>query len=85
MNTRSKKPKTRTPKAPKSKEQKGPRAREGSKQSQLIAMLSHPKGATIDEIVEALSWQPHYADARIMPTCVGNPALRAVIAAMDAA
>ena len=59
MNTRSKKPKTQTPKAPKSKEQKGPRAREGSKQSQLIAMLSHAKGATIDEIVEALSWQPH--------------------------
>jgi hypothetical protein len=59
MNTRSKKPKTQTPKAPKSKEQKVPRIREGSKQSQLIAMLRHAKGATSEEIVAALSWQPH--------------------------
>lgn len=33
--------------------------REGSKQAQLIAMLGRAKGASIDEIVEALGWQPH--------------------------
>jgi hypothetical protein len=47
------------PKAPKSKEPKEPRAREGSKQAQLISMLRRAKGATIDEVVEALEWQPH--------------------------
>jgi len=52
------KPDTR-PKAPKSKEPKEPRAREGSKQTQLISMLRRAKGATIDEVVEALEWQPH--------------------------
>ena len=36
-----------------------PRNREGSKQAQLIAMLRRAKGASIDEIAEALSWQPH--------------------------
>ena len=50
-NPRPKKPKTRKPKAP--------RTRDGSKQSQLIAMLRRAKGATVDEIVEALEWQPH--------------------------
>ena len=59
MNTRSKKSKTRAPKSPKSKEQKTARTREGSKQAQPIAMLRHAKGATIDEIAAALSWQPH--------------------------
>lgn len=59
MNTRSKKSKTQTPKAAKWKEQKAPRIREGSKQSQLIEMLRRPKGATIDEVVKALAWQPH--------------------------
>jgi hypothetical protein len=41
------------------KEPKVPRTRDGSKQAQLIAMLRRAKGATIDEIVEALEWQPH--------------------------
>ena len=59
MNTRSKKSKTQAPKTPKSKEQKTPRVRESSKQAQLIAMLRQAKGATIDEVAEALSWQPH--------------------------
>jgi uncharacterized protein DUF3489 len=36
-----------------------PRTRADSKQAQLIAMLRRAKGATIDEIVEALAWQPH--------------------------
>jgi hypothetical protein len=47
-------PKTRTP-------------RTGTKQAKLIEMLRSEGGATIDEIVEAIGWQPHYADARIMP------------------
>lgn len=59
MATRSKKSKTQAPKAPKSKKQKTPRIREGSKQAQLIAMLRNARGTTIEEIVAALSWQPH--------------------------
>jgi hypothetical protein len=43
----------------KTKEPKAHCTRDGSKQAQLIAMLRRAKGATIDEIVEALSWQPH--------------------------
>ena len=39
-------PKTRTP-------------REGTKQARLIAMLSAPDGATIEEITTALTWAPH--------------------------
>ena len=39
---------------------KTPRAtRENTKQVRLIEMLKRPKGASIDEIVEALEWQPH--------------------------
>lgn len=30
-----------------------------TKQSQLIAMLKQPDGATIAEIAKALEWQPH--------------------------
>ena len=52
------KPNTR-PKAPKPKKPKAPRPREDSKQAQLIAMLRRAKGASIDEVVEALSWEPH--------------------------
>jgi hypothetical protein len=33
--------------------------RSGTKQEQLIAMLRRPEGATVQEVVEALSWQPH--------------------------
>jgi hypothetical protein len=35
--------------------------RKGTKQEALIAMLSAEGGATIDEIVAALDWQPHTA------------------------
>ena len=34
-------------------------SRAESKQSQLIAMLRQPDGATIAEIVKALEWLPH--------------------------
>ena len=50
------KPKAR-PKTTKTKEPKAPR--KDSKQARLIAMLRRAKGATIGEIAEALSWQPH--------------------------
>jgi Protein of unknown function (DUF3489) len=33
--------------------------RTDSKQAKLIAMLKRPNGATIAEVVKALSWQPH--------------------------
>ncbi|MFN3347408.1 DUF3489 domain-containing protein [Pseudorhodoplanes sp.] len=60
MSSRSKKSKSRARKSAKSKKQKLPRAaRENSKQAQLVVMLRDPKGATIDEIAKALSWQPH--------------------------
>ena len=36
-----------------------PRSRDNSKQGQLIALLRRARGATIDEIVKALDWQPH--------------------------
>ena len=36
-----------------------PRSRADSKQARLIGMLRPAKGATVDEIAEALSWQPH--------------------------
>ncbi len=51
-------PKSRS-RAPRMKEPKTPRTRDGSKQAQLIAMLRRAKGATVDEIAEALSWRPH--------------------------
>jgi DNA-binding MarR family transcriptional regulator len=51
-------PKKRSKKL-KAKEPKATEPREGSKQAQLIAMLRRAKGATIDEIAEALSWQSH--------------------------
>jgi predicted ArsR family transcriptional regulator len=59
MTSRSKKSKSQARKFAKPKKQKTPRARENSKQAQLVAMLRDTKGATIDEIAKALSWQPH--------------------------
>jgi hypothetical protein len=50
---------TRAPKKGKAKKEKPSRTRADSKQSQLIAMLQAPKGASIDEIVKAFGWQPH--------------------------
>jgi hypothetical protein len=44
-----------------------PTQRAGTKQAMLIAMLQAPEGATLETIMAATDWQPHYADARIMP------------------
>ena len=41
------------------------RRRSGTKQEALIAMLRAEGGATIDEIVAALDWQPHTARGAI--------------------
>ena len=48
-------------------------------------MLQRKNGATLSEIMQSMGWQKHYADVQIMPTCVGNPACGAVIAAMESA
>jgi hypothetical protein len=53
---------------------KMPRTRDNSKQAQVIAMLQRPEGATISQICEATGWQQHYAEFRIMPKSIGNPA-----------
>lgn len=42
---------------PAAKKPKAPRA--ASKQARLIEMLRRPEGATIEEIVKALTWQSH--------------------------
>jgi hypothetical protein len=59
--------------------------RGGSKKAEVIAMMKRPRGATLAEIMAATGWQAHYADIRIMPTCVGNPACGTGIAAMKSA
>ncbi len=43
---------------PKSKKS-SPTVRQGTKQALLIDLLKRKKGATIDEAVEAMGWQPH--------------------------
>jgi hypothetical protein len=60
-------------------------AREGSKKAIVPDLLRRKGGATLAEIAKATNWQDHYADVRIMPTCVGNPACGAGIAAMESA
>lgn len=39
--------------------------RAGTKQARIIALLQRPEGASIAEIVEATSWQPHTARGMI--------------------
>jgi Protein of unknown function (DUF3489) len=59
--------------------------REGTAKAKVIALLERRGGVTLQEIMTTTGWQAHYADVRIMPTCVGNPACGAVIAAMESA
>jgi hypothetical protein len=62
-----------------------PTTRDGSKKAIVLDMLKRPDGASLKDIMDATSWQAHYADVRIMPTCVGNPACGAGIAVMESA
>jgi hypothetical protein len=59
--------------------------RTGTKTTKILELIGRPKGATLSEIQKATDWQAHYADVRIMPTCVGNPVWGAGIAAMESA
>ena len=51
----------------------------------IIELLRRKEGATLADLTKATGWQAHYADVRIMPTCVGNPVCGAGIAAMESA
>ena len=58
--TKTKRAVTADKSKPRRPERPGPRKpRTDTKQAQLIAMLKRAKGATIDELVEALDWQAH--------------------------
>ncbi|MGO9109136.1 MAG: DUF3489 domain-containing protein, partial [Thermoguttaceae bacterium] len=50
----------------KPQESAGPR--EGSKTAQVVAMLQRKNGASLEEIMEKMGWQKHYADIGIRPT-----------------
>ena len=52
---------------------KVPTPRAGTKQAALITMLRAPDGVTMEAIIAATGWLPHYADVRIMPSCACNP------------
>lgn len=45
-----------------------------TKASLLGQMLLEPGGASLQSLMMATGWRAHYADVRIMPTCVCNPA-----------
>ncbi|MCC6389131.1 MAG: DUF3489 domain-containing protein [Bryobacterales bacterium] len=78
-------PKAAKPRKARTEDQGAAPAREGSKKAQVLDLLRRPDGATLAEIQSATGWQAHYADVRIMPTCVGNPACGAGTAAMKSA
>lgn len=67
----------------KATEKQAPRRESAS--AKILELIGRPKGATLAEIQKATGWQAHYADVRIMPTCVGNPVCGAGIAAMESA
>jgi hypothetical protein len=68
--------------------------RQGTKQALLIEMLKRPEGASIAEIVEATSWQPHTARGAIsgalkkklgLPITAEKQAGRGTVYKLDAA
>jgi len=81
--------------APAKKTNKGPKpagspkratgARQGTKAAKVLDLVKRSGGATLKELMKATGWQAHYADVRIMPTFVGNPACGTGIAAMKSA
>lgn len=72
-------------KAAAKKERAKPGAERSNKKAEVIALMKRAKGATLADIMELTAWQKHYADVRIMPTCVGNLAGGTGIAAMKSA
>ena len=56
-----------------------------SKGAQILELIGRSQGASLAEIMKVTSWQAHYADVQIMPTCVGNPVCGTGIAAMESA
>ncbi|MFN4204791.1 MAG: DUF3489 domain-containing protein [Agrobacterium albertimagni] len=66
---RAKKPaRTKRVTKPKAAATKASTPRAASKQAKLIEMLKRPEGATIEEIVKALTWQSHTARGAIAGT-----------------
>ncbi|WP_210879969.1 DUF3489 domain-containing protein [Roseovarius autotrophicus] len=65
---RKAKPQTDANPAPTTGETEAPKPvaiRVGTKQAEIIALIQRPEGASIAEIVEATSWQPHTARGMI--------------------
>ena len=58
---------------------------EGYQRREVGPVAQKGKRRQPEETLKATGWQAHYADVRIMPTCVGNPARGAGIAAMESA
>jgi hypothetical protein len=46
-------------------ESSSPQIRSGSKQATIVKLMSRPKGATLDELVEATDWLPHTTRAAL--------------------
>jgi hypothetical protein len=57
--------------------------RAGTKQAKIIALLRRPEGASIAEIVEATSWQPHTARGMISGALKRKLGLRITSAAEE--
>lgn len=59
--------------------------RPGTKLAAIIDAMRRPGGATTAEMMAGTGWQAHYADAKIMPTDVGNTSCVVGIVAMESA
>jgi hypothetical protein len=60
-------------------------ARISRREASFSPNFHHSGGPDGRECQKTMGWQKHYADVRIMPTCAGNPACGAGIAAMESA